>query len=386
MTDEFKLSQIYDHNLNFLIGSGASNGFLPTLELAIKDQNKNKCTFETLAKEYEYDKTMTTILFMLYYQQCIQPGLPHNDSREVLVESQKDVIHEYKKFLQTLIHVLNKQKDINKKANVFTTNYDNCFETAGEKLMQERQFQFEINDGSNGFQTLYFHTKNFNNRVVHEGVFNRHNHYLPQINLLHAHGSIHWQKGRKDDDIQINYNYDNNFYNIQFSEAVTETLNNCKSILYDENKTLDDLTVFKETVSIDENDANKFWDEYKKIPIVNPTKWKFYETIFEEAYYQILRHLSYELERPHSILIVFGFSFADEHILSLIKRALSNPTLTMYIFCFEEQQQKSMKEKFKEYPNVKLIYSSETQIDFKTFNDKYFTVEELSKPENGGLK
>lgn len=78
MTAEFNLHQIFDHNLNFLFGAGASVGFLPTLALEIKDENDKKHTFETLAKHYENDKEMTTMLFMLYYRECIKPGLPRS--------------------------------------------------------------------------------------------------------------------------------------------------------------------------------------------------------------------------------------------------------------------------------------------------------------------
>lgn len=110
------------------------------------------------------------------------------------------------------------------------------------------------------------------------------------------------------------------------------------------------------------------------MPIVNPTKWKFHETVFEEAYYQILRHLSYELERPQSVLIAFGYSFADEHILSLVQRALSNPSLTMYVVCYSESTKDWMQNLFGQYPNVKYIFSKEQALDFKLLNDEYFTI------------
>ena len=51
MASEFKLLDIYEQNLNFLIGAGASYGFLPTLALEAKDEIGNKYTFETLAKK-----------------------------------------------------------------------------------------------------------------------------------------------------------------------------------------------------------------------------------------------------------------------------------------------------------------------------------------------
>lgn len=376
MTAEFNLHQIYDHNLNFLIGAGASNGFLPTLALKIKELDGSQCTFETLAKKYESSKDMTTLLFMLYYRECINPGIPFVPPKGIQTPPRpphKDnVIKEYKRFMTTLIQVLNKQKPSAKRANIFTTNYDNCFEIASEELMAERTSQFEVNDGSTGFQTRTFHTRNFNNRVVNRGVFDRHDQFLPQVNLLHAHGSVHWMKGDKGGDIELNYGA--SCYSIAFEQGETDILDACKAILYDKTKTLDDLNAFEGGTDFSKLRSTKFWQAYNKMPIVNPTKWKFHETVFEEAYYQILRHLSYELERPQSVLIAFGFSFADEHILSLVQRALSNPSLTMYVVCYSESTKDWMQNLFSQYPNVKYIFSKEQALDFKLLNDEYFTI------------
>lgn len=378
MAAEFNLHQIYDHNLNFLFGAGASVGFLPTLALEIKDENGEKHTFETLAKHYEGNKGMTTLLFMLYYRECIKPGLPiisPSSSRLPIpprLPGEDSVITEYKRFITTLIQVLNKQKPYAKRANIFTTNYDNCLEIASEELMAAKRAQFEVNDGSRGFQTRTFHTRNFSNRVVNKGLLERHDQYLPQINLLHAHGSVHWAKNDKG-DIELNYGASN--YIFEFDADETLILNECRAILYDKDKTLADLDEsIKKHGELSELRENEFWPAYKKMPIVNPTKWKFHETVFEEAYYQILRHLSYELERPQSVLIAFGFSFADEHILSLVQRALSNPSLIMYVVCYSKSTKDSMEELFSEYPNVEYIFSEEHSLNFKLFNDEYFTV------------
>ncbi|MDE9536668.1 hypothetical protein KKJ14_18440, partial [Xenorhabdus bovienii] len=75
-----------------------------------------------------------------------------------------------------------------------------------------------------------------------------------------------------------------------------------------------------------------------------------------------------------------GFSFADEHILSLVQRALSNPSLTMYVMCYSESTKDWMLEIFKEYLNIKLIYSEDSKLDFKLFNDAYFTINKPNKP------
>lgn len=384
MPDQFNVKDIYEQNLNFLIGAGASHGFLPTLALEIKDENGQKHTFETLAKKFESSNEMRALLFMLYYKECIKPGLPYVYPKGVpappKTPQKESVISEYKHFITTLIHILNRQKNSAKKSNIFTTNYDNCFETASEELLAERTAQFYVNDGSIGFQKKIFHTRNFNNRLVNKGVFERYDQILPQINILHAHGSVHWEKGDGDSDIEINYGTSN--YSITFKEDENEIISTFKAILYDEAKTNIDLLDFELGTDLTPLNINDFWQSYNKIPIVNPTKWKFHETVFEEAYYQILRYLSYELERPNSVLVTFGFSFADEHILTLVQRSLSNPSLTMYVSCFNKPELEWMRDKFNGYPNVKFIYSDSEPLSFSHFNKTVFT---LSRPkgENG---
>lgn len=376
MPDQFNLKDIYEQNLNFLIGAGASHGFLPTLALEIKDDDGKKHTFETLAKIFESNSPMKCLLFMLYYRECIKPGLPCIWPKGVPAPPRAPVkevvIGEYKLFINTLIRVLDRQKDSAKKANIFTTNYDNCIETACEELLTEHVAPFYVNDGSSGFQKRIFHTKNFNNRVINKGAFERYDQTLPQLNILHAHGSVHWEKGGRDGEIELNYGSSN--YNITFDENENKLVDRFRSILYDADKTNIDIDAFYQTEDLTSLNIDVFWQEYNKIPIVNPTKWKFHETVFEEAYYQILRHLSYELERQNSVLVTFGFSFADEHILTLVQRSLSNPSLTMYVSCFNESELRWMKDKFNGYQNVKFIYSDSGFLNFSKFNRSIFTL------------
>ncbi|MFQ1593082.1 hypothetical protein ACK4A3_03890 [Aeromonas veronii] len=376
MPDQFNLKDIYEQNLNFLIGAGASHGFLPTLALEIKDDDGKKHTFETLAKIFESNSEMKCLLFMLYYRECIKPGLtciwPKGVPVPPRAPEKEAVIGEYKLFINTLIRVLDRQKDSAKKANIFTTNYDNCIETACEELLTEHVAPFHVNDGSSGFQKRIFHTRNFNNRVINKGAFERYDQILPQLNILHAHGSVHWEKGIRDGEIELNYGASN--YNITLDENENKLVERFKNILYDANKTNVDIDAFYIKENLTSLNVDAFWQKYNKIPIVNPTKWKFHETVFEEAYYQILRHLSYELERQNSVLVTFGFSFADEHILTLVQRSLSNPSLTMYVSCFNEWKLRWMKDKFNGYQNVKFIYSDSGFLNFRKFNSSIFTL------------
>lgn len=195
MPDKFNVYEIYEQNLNFLFGAGASFGFLPTLALEVKDAEGKAYTFETLAKELGSDKTdnLYTILFMHYFKKCINTGLPRIP-RVPYPSHRKAVLDEYSTFLNTLLEVLNKQNRHDRKCNIYTTNYDNCFEVSADELMSQKAPNFIVNDGSTGFQTREFHTKNFNNRVIQKGIFDNHSEVIPQINVLHPHGSVYWQK------------------------------------------------------------------------------------------------------------------------------------------------------------------------------------------------
>lgn len=372
MTDKFNLYDVYEQNLNFLFGAGASYGFLPTLALSITDADGEPYTFETLAKELQKEKThhLYTLLFMHYFKTCIYSGLPRVPIRPNSSRRTK-VLNEYNTFLRTLLLVLEKQNRNDKRCNIYTTNYDNCFEISADALIADQALNCVINDGSAGFQQRNFHTKNFNNRVVQKGIFDKHAEFIPQINILHPHGSVYWRKIDKS----IAVNYGSTPYKIDFDERQNGLLEKFEEIVNDEDKDINDLIEFGNDDFEDWDDlqADRFWGKYNQIPIVNPTKWKFHETVFEEAYYQILRHLSFELERPNSVLITFGFSFADEHILHLVQRSLSNPSLTIYISCYNDYEKHQMQKKFKGYANVKYI-AIDDDLTFSRFNKRVFTL------------
>ena len=57
---------VYNKNINILIGSGASADLFPTLALAIEDAKGNRETIETLATKFETWPEKRTALFMHY--------------------------------------------------------------------------------------------------------------------------------------------------------------------------------------------------------------------------------------------------------------------------------------------------------------------------------
>jgi hypothetical protein len=367
---QIKLEDIYDKNINFLIGSGASSGLFPTLELKMKNGDKQH-TIETLAtlinKSSSPNNRFKTLLFMHYYVTCIKPIVLFDISD--LDPEQQKVIDNYERFIKNILEILNKRRPSdNKRCNLFTTNYDGCLVLTADQILQQGKFEFVINDGSRGFKTRYVQAKNFNSYLRQTGVFSLQHTDIPQINLIHLHGSAYWSK--HGEAIIVDYNKAINS-ELEIDDTVLDPFS---SLLNVEHTSFEDLD--KHVASIDkkfDKTTNEFLGQYNLLPIVNPTKWKFYETVFEEHYYQMLRAMSYELEKPNTVFITFGFSFADEHILNLIKRSLSNPSLQLFVCCFNAVEVSSMQTKFAGYENVQFITSESSNLDFETFNEQIFT-------------
>ena len=387
MEDKILLKDIHQQNISFLVGSGASSGLFPTLWLPIKDSSNTDIneTIETLATKLE-EKSKNShlaLLFMYYFQEVIEPviefklediDLDHTcnlDPSKCRDCQRKATIQNYEKFIESLVLLLIEKNNFTRRCNLFTTNYDGCIPYTADKLVNSGRYDFVVNDGSRGFLNKTISARNFNTYVCQTGVFGKNTSDVPQINLINVHGSAYWH--RLDDCIQVDYKPSINKNIVPAGAA--EALAKLTSILHDESKSTDD--VFNLKVELQKDIVDVFWGEYKKLPIVNPTKWKFHETVFEEHYYQMLRLLSYELEKTNSVLITFAFSFADEHIRNLVKRSLSNPRLQVYICCYNDAEYKYMSETFGSFRNVKYIKSKDGFLDFGAFNEKVFNADFL---------
>jgi len=385
------LREIYQHKLNFLIGAGASSGLFPTLWLAVRNSDDVNAeeTIETLATKLDAMglKGHHTLLFMYYYKKIIEPVCKFNID-EIYSdhagpcadgsgckecekhEKKRAVIANYEIFIDSIIRLLQQKSEFSKRCNIFTTNYDGCIPLVADRIIKNGNLAFHINDGSSGFVEKTLQAKNFNNYLCESGVFGRNSTDIPQINLVNFHGSAYWRKNGET----ISVDYGSTDTNVVIPPEVEGLLTELDAILNDKTKTTED--VFGFDVDLNEHTINEFWGAYKKLPIVNPTKWKFHETVFEEHYYQMLRLLSYQLEEPNSVLISFAFSFADEHILNLVRRSLSNPKLQVYVCCYNEKEKKSMESKFNSYRNVNLIVL-DGDLDFSQFNSVVFNAATL---------
>jgi len=135
VADQIKLEEIYDKNINILIGSGASVGMLPTLALKLKDEDGNPLTIESLSTRLvsEGKDSINALLFMHYYKECIEPAITLDIS--TVSDDQQAVLNNYETFLRTILTCMARSQSSSKKCNIFTTNYDGCIVHAADSLI-----------------------------------------------------------------------------------------------------------------------------------------------------------------------------------------------------------------------------------------------------------
>ena len=82
--------------------------------------------------------------------------------------------------------------------------------------------------------------------------------------------------------------------------------------------------------------------------MINPTKKKFTESVIDHHFYELMRQYSNNLEKENTLLFVSGFSFADEHIADITRRAANtNPTLHIVVFAYNDGDGATIKSNLK---------------------------------------
>ena len=186
----------------------------------------------------------------------------------------------YTKFIESLVQCLLNvnSRTIPRSVNIFTTNYDLFLECAIDKVLRTQNFV--CNDGARGYFTKVLDWTNFNRVVAYKGINDNYNYELPLVNLIKPHGSVNWKREK---------------------ENVLITPNVCD-------------------------------DPF----VVPPTGTESRDTFLTNYFYEMLRVFQLELEKPQSVLIVIGFSFQDSHIAKMVRRAIQNPELRVYIFAYSD--------------------------------------------------
>ena len=312
---------IQSSNINFLIGAGASRPYLPVLGNIEKD---------LLNAVNDSDKVK---IFKKYFKDVMLPNLNILDFGKDLMGKNKKYFDEtvtaYSEFYSEFSTILMRRKSslLSKQANIFTTNIDVFMEMVLEDL------NIEYNDGFFGRINPKFDSANFKKTFLKRSLQFENVSEIPTFNLIKLHGSLSWKKKNNSNKL--------------FFSRLTQV------------KRLQEQT----------NDQ-KFEEEYKKLAIINPDKKKFEETVMDLTYYDMLRIFSGEMERETTVLFIFGFSLDDEHIRDLIFRsANSNPTLKIYIFCYDLSTVSKIESKINfesmKYENIEIIQPSDNKIQNK---------------------
>jgi hypothetical protein len=303
-------------NINFLIGSGLSSPYLKTLGL-----------IETLLTNLDavdlpegQKKVIRCSLYKSYFDGVMLKN------RKLLNEDPeaKDVMDGYLEFIKRISVILLKRKStiLGKEVNLFTTNVDIFLEKAVEKV------GLECNDGFSGRFAPVFSLSNFKRAHFKRSLQFDNLSELPTVNLLKLHGSLTWKMAGADG---IVFSPDLEHVRAIQSQEITPAL----ILGIDQASTIEALIVSNDGKEADGTVVG-FLEAYDRLAVVNPTKAKFMQTILNQTHYELLRIYSNELEKENTVLVVAGFSFADEHLREITLRAAnSNPTLLIYVIAYD---------------------------------------------------
>ncbi len=289
--------QFQSCNINILLGAGFSYGVAELLcnvekEITNAEENGDNDRIIQLKKDFFTKSILPTI----------------DESKSKIGEKERI------RFLGLIKRIIdNRQSSIlHKIVNIFTTNYDLLIESALERS------NVEYIDGFSGKILPRFSTANYGIILSKQTSISSMTSEMTTFNIYKVHGSLNWHCESTD------------VYRTNPSELINKIYSNLS--------------------------GDEFLKYYDELSIVNPTKNKLRQTVLDVNYYDQLRLYCNELEKNNTILISYGFSFSDEHILQMTKRALaSNPTLNLLIFSFDEESAIKYKEIFNEFVNVTLF-------------------------------
>ncbi len=317
--------EIQSANINFIIGSGCTAPAVPLLGNIENDVEKK-------IDEGKDDEAEALIFGYLEPFLEVSNKLKNNPD-----DVAKTVLESYKSFLGNISQILFERKSniLPKRATIFSTNYDLFIERAFEEI----EPPVNLSDGfkrsplvSGSFK---FSSSEFFNSIYNSGNLYSYKVEIPSINLIKLHGSLSW----KINDSDIVFSVDH----------------------------LDELLAEHKKLSKKKN-PEEIKEFNNKFSVVFPKKEKFKNTLLNQTYYDLLRLYANELDKENTLLIVDGFSFADEHLLEITKRALKNPTLMTVIFSYRKEDSDRFSQIFSSFNNVDIVYAEGENISFVEFN------------------
>lgn len=366
-----------DCNINFLIGSGLSNPFLGTLgkiEEWLTDL-ENKQNLDKNLKDF-----VKASLYASYFSIAIKDNIDiykfsESEVDNIILDDPKHKLKNtylaYKNFLGLLNQILYRRNGnvVNKQVNLFTTNIDIFL----EKIIDDLELNY--NDGFNGIFKKRYNLSNFRKSSYQKSPHYDNISEIPIFNLIKLHGSISW-KLEKTNIYLVNLKLIYKIINI----IKKRQLINIKDLTNNkENLSVDDIIEEAKKEEYKNVSFKRFIKEYEKLQIINPTKEKFKNTTFNKTYYEMMRFYANQLEKENSVLIIHGFSMADEHIREITFRSIkSNPTLKVFICSYLKNADlilKNLKDDnidLNNFHNVQLI-NPKDKFDLNSFNDLILT-------------
>ena len=321
-------------HLSFLLGAGCSTPDIPTMKKLSEEYWKSggvlNTDYDALrlisnegVKSIIHKDNLEKLLGVLFNMEATYSAIGHQDKEKVssiikhikqYIFSKVNIADEqnaqkiYKTFYQKLMYRENSLSKI----NVFTTNYD----LFNEKAMDELGIIF-----CNGFSGVI--NRNFNPMTFNYA-------YAEQIGLSKEKYNV----------------IDNYVYLYKLHGSISWIENNCHNSLY-------------KISEVQKPDIDK------EHIMIYPTPTK-QSSSFSSPYSDLFREFQKKIMIHDSILVVIGYSFADEHINNIIYQALATiPKFRLIIFCYGKIENNSEIEKLKNKndPRIWIVGGSIAAID-----------------------
>lgn len=307
--------------LNFLFGSGAS---FPAIATAGNIEAEIDAHLQAAEDEAAEKKSFVFLETINAVNRALLNGTPDVNTATVR--------ERYQRFIQILDGILFARKSqlLARQAVVFTTNYDLFLESAVAAAPG-----VVLNDGFDRSAPLsipVFTPERYFDRIYRASSPLGRSTEVPTIDLVKLHGSLSWR--RRDEEVVAR----------------------------------DKLTPVP--AAGDQNSPERRAAYLKDHVLILPNVRKFHATLADRVYYDLLRLFARCLEVDNAVLLAFGFSFADRHILDLTRRSLRNPTAQLILIAYDQAAADGYLATFAGHRNVTVIAPlAGTTIDFARLND-----------------
>ena len=398
---------IQSSHINFLFGAGLSLPYLKALG------NIETWLTECATIENESARKITEDNLKITYVEGVMKPCLDAISMYKKPEELEGVEAAYRDFLRIWNHIISRRGStlLSKQVNIFTTNIDPLLEGVAEDL------GIEFNNGFKGVMRPVFREEAFSTIVSKVSPLYQRTSELPTFNYLKMHGSVNWR--HKENSAEIFYDgsldvlkkvvdcikeYPDQFQvikrlqyeldkenegkddaqkrELQFDDlvnAVEDAVGKSQSVPVEESLVEEEIPT--ESLSIDSASSElmqSFREAYDELVMINPRKAKFRETVLDLHFYELMRLYANALEKPTTCLFAMGFSFADEHIAQITRRAVaSNPTLLVIVFAYDDTAKKAIDKCIGESKNNNIIILSPEEFKAAQDEEGKKAVEEL---------